>query len=342
MLGKLKSALSRGIEFPLGSFIFRLSARRDDARIGRPNLNYSYAQSLERRFPDMVARFGLALTPDNAREVLAFYLGYLPLIHEASHGAYLRSLAQRLRVASGDEAVRAAATRLIAISDLSQGVTDRAMALRDDPQHGAILGRHVADLEAAYGAPLVTQHWPGTRGGSLIAYFTAHPEMLTGKSVMHFAPEPALRQWFKAHGTRLGVKDYVTMDGITVDVDILTDITNIRAADRSFDLVICHRVLEHIPDDAKAYSELHRILKPGGLLHMSVPQSPHLPQTAEWILPDESHDWHMRQYGADLPQRISAAGFQVELEPWLLEQPAGQLRAWNAYPMRIYRAVRIG
>lgn len=53
----------------------------------------------------------------------------------------------------------------------------------------------------------------------------------------------------------------------------------------SFDLVICSEVLEHIPDDAGAVSELVRILKPGKILAVSVPRF--WPEKICWILSPE-------------------------------------------------------
>jgi SAM-dependent methyltransferase len=42
-------------------------------------------------------------------------------------------------------------------------------------------------------------------------------------------------------------------------------------AGASFDVVLCNHVIEHIPDLARALSELHRVLRPGGLLVIGVP-----------------------------------------------------------------------
>lgn len=39
----------------------------------------------------------------------------------------------------------------------------------------------------------------------------------------------------------------------------------------SFDIVIAEHVLEHLPDLIKPIEEIHRILKPGGLLYVEVP-----------------------------------------------------------------------
>ncbi len=42
-------------------------------------------------------------------------------------------------------------------------------------------------------------------------------------------------------------------------------------ADGSFDLVTLFDTMEHIPDEAEALAEVHRVLKPGGRLFVSVP-----------------------------------------------------------------------
>src|SRR6185312_11658560 len=122
------------------------------------------------------------------------------------------------------------------------------------------------------------------------------------------------------------------------DVDFVYDLTAIGLPDSSFDLVICHRVLEHVLDDHAALAELHRVLRRGGLLNVSVPQAVHREKTAEWIIPDASHHGHVRQYGRDLTDRIDKVGFSVELESWLLRRPRPELLSLGAYPMRIYNA----
>jgi SAM-dependent methyltransferase len=42
-------------------------------------------------------------------------------------------------------------------------------------------------------------------------------------------------------------------------------------AEGQFNLVICTQVLEYIPEPAAAIAEIHRVLKPGGVLLLSVP-----------------------------------------------------------------------
>jgi len=70
--------------------------------------------------------------------------------------------------------------------------------------------------------------------------------------------------------------------------------------DGSFDSVIASEILEHIPDDDGAISELIRVLKPGGTLAVTVPRW--LPEKICWLLSDAYHaneGGHIRIYRAD-------------------------------------------
>lgn len=51
----------------------------------------------------------------------------------------------------------------------------------------------------------------------------------------------------------------------------IADICNLRFSDNTFDKIVCTEVLEHISDDNKATGELYRVLKPRGILAVTVP-----------------------------------------------------------------------
>jgi SAM-dependent methyltransferase len=51
-------------------------------------------------------------------------------------------------------------------------------------------------------------------------------------------------------------------------------LTELPFADATFDCGICSEVIEHIDDHGRAVSELARVMKPGGRLLVSVPQTP--------------------------------------------------------------------
>ena len=49
------------------------------------------------------------------------------------------------------------------------------------------------------------------------------------------------------------------------------DLEAIEHPDNSWDYALLNEVLEHVPNDRKALQEIHRILKPGGLLFIFSP-----------------------------------------------------------------------
>jgi SAM-dependent methyltransferase len=63
-------------------------------------------------------------------------------------------------------------------------------------------------------------------------------------------------------------------------------LTALPYADATFDRALCLDVLEHLPFDAQpvALAELHRVLKPGGELLVSVPNLAHLQSRIQFLL----------------------------------------------------------
>jgi SAM-dependent methyltransferase len=75
----------------------------------------------------------------------------------------------------------------------------------------------------------------------------------------------------------------------------------------AFDAVGAFDVLEHIEEDEEVLAQLHRALKPGGVLLLSVPQHPWL-----WSASDD-HACHVRRYKVqELGGKVRRAGFQIE------------------------------
>jgi ubiquinone/menaquinone biosynthesis C-methylase UbiE len=85
---------------------------------------------------------------------------------------------------------------------------------------------------------------------------------------------------------------------------VVTSITAMSFDTASFDCILCSEVLEHIPNDAKAVSELRRVLKPGGALIVTVPF-----QKRFWAEDDEFVG-HVRRYDpGELEQKLQTGGF---------------------------------
>jgi len=99
--------------------------------------------------------------------------------------------------------------------------------------------------------------------------------------------------------------------------------------DRSFDIVITEDVLEHVRDPDACFSEIHRVLRPGGAHIFTVPWRPDLEQILRVdtsgpedvrLLPDE---WHgdvitgrilaYRTFGYGIFAQMAKHGFETEL-----------------------------
>ena len=105
------------------------------------------------------------------------------------------------------------------------------------------------------------------------------------------------------------------------------DVQRLSFADASFDLVTHTEVFEHVPDDAQGFRELHRVLRPGGLMVFTVPLHD-ATATVEraalregdlvHLLPPTYHSDRLRgagrvlcyrDYGRDIVHRLIASGF---------------------------------
>jgi SAM-dependent methyltransferase len=95
----------------------------------------------------------------------------------------------------------------------------------------------------------------------------------------------------------------------------MADITDYPAANDSLDVIFFNHVLEHIPDDKAALREAFRILKPGGLLVLGVPnEGAFFWQLAYWLQPESKRlSDHVHCYtSATLGRKCREAGFAVQ------------------------------
>lgn len=135
--------------------------------------------------------------------------------------------------------------------------------------------------------------------------------------VLHIAPWEGLQKKFKG----LDNWEYITADLSSPYADIQVDLTNMDLDDGSFDMVICSHILEHIPNDLKAMSEIFRILTPGGHACILVPYSNSRKTIEDSSISDPlgrirlfGQADHVRKYGSDLKERLESVRFSVSEE----------------------------
>lgn len=123
--------------------------------------------------------------------------------------------------------------------------------------------------------------------------------------MLHFAPEPFFREYFSK---RFG--QYESADISMKGVDHNVDLQQLPFDDDSYDFVFASHVLEHVSDDEKAISEIHRILRPNGIAILPVPIIAE--KTIEYPEPNPYECYHVRAPGIDYFDRYERHFPKVE------------------------------
>lgn len=114
--------------------------------------------------------------------------------------------------------------------------------------------------------------------------------------MLHFAPEPFFQKFFSK---RFG--QYETADLDMYGVDHYVDLQELPFEEQTYDFVFASHVLEHVPDDQKALSEIRKILKPNGIAILPVPLLAE--KTVEYPEPNPHEAYHVRAPGYDYYDR---------------------------------------
>lgn len=107
---------------------------------------------------------------------------------------------------------------------------------------------------------------------------------------------------------RYEAADFAQLPMEYAPLDYVCELTDIPVEDDRFDRVLFNQVLEHLPEPGRALAELHRVLRPGGLILCSVPLF-----FAEHQVP---HDY-FRYTRFALRRLFAEAGFEVVRISWL-------------------------
>lgn len=156
-------------------------------------------------------------------------------------------------------------------------------------------------------------------------YLHEKTDLMTVKTktrLLHFAPEQVFYDAFSKNPNIDYVPCDLSPEGYRFKGSVKitkVDIVDIPFEDNSFDVVLCNHVFEHIPDDARAMSEVFRVLKKGGwaILQVPIDYSRNVTYEDFTITSPEGREKafgqydHLRYYGKDYPERLRKVGFEV-------------------------------
>lgn len=152
----------------------------------------------------------------------------------------------------------------------------------------------------------------------------------------------ALQLWLDRHPVRLGARllevaplglvepvsqrlgyEYTSVDLYSHRAEVRADLCSLPFPDGSFDVICCFHVLEHVPADVDALSQLSRVLGEDGAAVVIVPWDERAATTDEDLDagPEErlrrfGQTDHVRMYGRDVSDRFRSGGLEVAEVLW--------------------------
>jgi ubiquinone/menaquinone biosynthesis C-methylase UbiE len=165
-------------------------------------------------------------------------------------------------------------------------------------------GARILDAGCGTGRHVMSGH---ARGGLKIVGIDVNREDILAcrRSIEEYAPLFAVERGKEGRGAQ--------ENGSLRPLLLQASLVDLPFREAAFDAVICSEVLEHIPDFAKAITELIRVLKKGGVMAISVPRF--LPERICWALSrsyGRQPGGHLRVFGRrELMKLLSGKGMRL-------------------------------
>ncbi|KGI79136.1 hypothetical protein LF63_0101105 [Oleiagrimonas soli] len=165
---------------------------------------------------------------------------------------------------------------------------------------------------------------------SIIGVLVEQLPALDRYAALELSSRGVLAGWLRNRVASLQLSEWMPDHPLGAIIDGVRneDVQRLTFANASFDLVTSTEVFEHVADDARGFSEVHRVLRPGGAFVFTVPlmDRPDTHERArlhegriEHVDTPEYHDDSFagtdrvlcfRNYGLDIVDRLCAAGFE--------------------------------
>ena len=141
-----------------------------------------------------------------------------------------------------------------------------------------------------------------------------------GATILHFAPELCLQRFLRARPQ----VSYLSADLCSIHADVHVDLadaptTLAKLGTQKYSILIASHILEHLPDDLGAMRLFTQLLRPDGLALFQVPLNPAAETYEDWSITTPEgrlqafgQEDHVRVYGPDIVNRLTASGFHVE------------------------------
>jgi SAM-dependent methyltransferase len=107
------------------------------------------------------------------------------------------------------------------------------------------------------------------------------------------------RLWSNAYIVGIDVDEDALALNRDVDEKIVGDVQSYPLPERSFDAITCFDVLEHLPHPERALANMARALKPGGELHVGIPNLDSPKAILTKVTPLRFHVWFYRRVVGD-------------------------------------------
>ena len=150
----------------------------------------------------------------------------------------------------------------------------------------------------------------------LLMYFKASGvlQMMKDAKILHLAPERHLQQFIRGALPAEYIQGDLYPDRPSIEK---IDLHAVPYPANYFDFVLANHVLEHVQDDAKALTEIFRVLRPGGHAILQTPYSSTLTHVFEDVgirsnearLQAYGQEDHNRLYGKNITEVIEKFGF---------------------------------